>query len=66
MREVERILERWYDVDMIIKDYTIYENALTGIHQNENLKSVMEALTYATGTNYEVKDSCIIIKKGHI
>lgn len=66
IREVERILERWYDVDLIIKDYSIYDKALTGVHRNESLKSVMEALTYATGTRYEVKDNCIIIKKGSI
>jgi ferric-dicitrate binding protein FerR (iron transport regulator) len=63
MAKVEKMLERWYGVDLIIDDESIYEKTLSGVHQNENLKSVVEALTYATGTKYQIRDNSIIIKK---
>ncbi len=63
MTKVEKMLERWYGVDLIIADSSIYDKTLTGIHQNENLKSVIEALTYATGTKYQINDNSIIIKE---
>lgn len=62
MTEVEKILERWYGIDLIIEDRDIYKKTLSGIHQNENLKSVIESLTFATGTKYLIKDNSIIIK----
>ncbi|XOV94097.1 MAG: FecR family protein [Bacteroidota bacterium] len=61
--EVEKMLERWYGVEVIIEDESIYEKSLTGVHQNENIRSVLESLTYATGTEYEIKNNKIIIKK---
>ncbi len=63
MREVEKMLERWYGVDVTIQDGSIYKKSLTGIHQNENVKSVLESVTYATGTKYEISNNTIIIKK---
>ena len=59
--KVEKILERWYGIDLVI-DREIYKKAFTGTHQNENLKSVIESLTYATRTKYIVKGNSIIIK----
>ena len=60
--KVEKILERWYGIDLVINNADIYKMTLTGIHQNENIKSVIEALTYATETKYTVKGNSIIIK----
>ncbi len=62
MKSVEKMLERWYGVEVIIEDKSIYKKSLNGIHQNENIKSVLESLTFATGTQYEIKDNKIIIK----
>lgn len=62
MAQVEKILERWYGIELIIEDKSIYKKTLSGIHQNENLKSVIESLTFATGTKYLIKDNSIIIK----
>ena len=60
--KVEKMIERWYGVDVIISDREIYGKTLTGIHQNKSLKSVLEALTYATESKYKIKDQTIIIK----
>ena len=62
MAQVEKMLERWYGVDIVIADASIYNKTLSGVHQNENLKSVIEALTFATGTKYQISDNSIIIK----
>jgi ferric-dicitrate binding protein FerR (iron transport regulator) len=62
MSEVEKMIERWYGVDLIIEDQNIYNKTWSGAHQNDNLISVMEALTYSTKTNYLIKDNSIIIK----
>ncbi len=62
MAEVEKMLERWYGVEIIIDNDSIYEKEITGVHQNENLKSVLESLTFATKTKYLIKDNSIIIK----
>ncbi len=64
--EVEHILERWYGVDIEIEDEAIYEKSLSGVHQNENIKSVIESLTYATGTDYTIEENKIIIKNKSI
>lgn len=62
MAQVEKTLERWYGIELIIEDKNIYKKTLSGIHQNENLKSVIESITFATGTKYLIKDNSIIIK----
>lgn len=62
MSRVEKMLERWYGVDIEIQDSSIYSKTLSGVHQNENLRSVIEALTYATGTKYQISENKIIIK----
>ncbi len=62
MAKVEKMLERWYGVDIEIQDSSIYSKTLSGVHQNENLRSVIEALTYATGTKYRISENKIIIK----
>ncbi len=62
MTKVEKMIERWYGVELVIENKEIYDKMLTGTHQNKSLKSVLEALTYATGTKYEINDQSISIK----
>ncbi len=62
LAEVEETLERWYGIDLVIKNKKLYSKTITGVHQNKNIKSVIEALTYATGSTYTIKNKSIIIK----
>lgn len=62
MVKVEKTIERWYGIDLVIDNSNLYKKTFTGIHKNENLKSVIETLTYATGTGYTIKNNSIIIK----
>lgn len=61
LAKVEKIIERWYGVNLIIGRNDLYKKTITGIHQNKNLKSVIEALTYATGSKYTIKNNSIIL-----
>lgn len=62
MENVERILERWYAVDIEIDSPRIYSFKLTGEHHNKNLKSVMEALKFALNIKYEIKGNHVTLK----
>ena len=65
MEKVEKTLERWYGVDVVIANKEIYNRTLSGLHHNENLESVLEALSYATGTKYVIKGDSVIISKSN-
>lgn len=62
MAKVEKTIERWYGIDLVISNSGLYKKTLTGIHQNKSLKSVIESITYATGSGYTIKNNSIIIK----
>jgi ferric-dicitrate binding protein FerR (iron transport regulator) len=62
MAQVEKMLERWYGVEVIIEDKDIYSYNFTGNHENKNITSVLEALSFMTGTEYRIKNDSIIIK----
>ena len=63
MNKVEKILERWYGIDLVINSNKIYDKTLTGLHHNENLESVLEAVAYATGTKYVVRGDSVVVLK---
>lgn len=61
--KVAKMLERWYGIEVELRDEeTLAKLMLTGLHKNENLKSVVQAITFATGTQYEINDNSLIIK----
>lgn len=61
MAKVEKIIERWYGIKLEIKDAELYNKTFTGTHHNKNLKSVIETLIFATGSEYTIKNNSIII-----
>lgn len=61
MPEVKKMLEHWYGVSIELEGDEIAKKTLTGIHKNENLRSVIEAITFATGARYEINDNTIVI-----
>ncbi|MFC5408831.1 FecR family protein [Larkinella bovis] len=63
LNQVEHTLEKWYDVDIIVEDPTLYQASLTGKHLNENLDSMLESITYALDAQYEIKGRTIILRK---
>ncbi|MFD1143293.1 FecR family protein [Larkinella insperata] len=61
LRTVENTLEKWYNVDIIIKDESLYKASLTGTHLNESLVSMLESITYAIDAQYEIKGRTVTI-----
>ncbi len=61
LAKVEKIIERWYGINLVIRNTDLYNKSFTGTHHNENIRSVIEALTYATGSTYTIKNNSIII-----
>lgn len=63
LRTVEHTLERWYDVDIIIKDKALYETSFTGKHLNDSLTSALESICFAIDARYEIKGRTVTIFK---
>ncbi|WP_020528899.1 FecR family protein [Flexithrix dorotheae] len=61
-KEIEKTLERWYGVEFIVEDPSIYQKKVRGVHHNESLKAVLESLEFAFGIKYEIKDKTVKLK----
>ena len=60
--EVKHTIERWYGVNITVKDTAIINKKISGEHKNENLISVLEALKYALNVDYEINGKNITLK----
>lgn len=54
-QSVARRLERWYDVQITVTGQPSPEWRFTGYFDNENLKNVLEVLSFGKKLNYEIK-----------
>ncbi|MGV3502881.1 MAG: FecR family protein [Adhaeribacter sp.] len=63
LAEVERVLERWYEVDITVADPALYSRQLTGEHTNESLESVLQALSFALNAAYSRQGSTVVLRK---
>ncbi|AWV97058.1 FecR family protein [Arcticibacterium luteifluviistationis] len=61
--EVEKSLERWYNIDIDIKDNSLNNKKLSGQHSNETLEEVLETLAYLLEFKYEIDGDKVTIKK---
>jgi len=52
---VKKKIERWYNVDIVIKDSMIQDYRYTGTFQDEPLESVLRMMTIATPIKYSIK-----------
>jgi transmembrane sensor len=62
MLSVEHTLEKWYDVDIIIENKSLYNTSFTGVHLNESLVSMLESITYAVDAQYEINGKTVVIR----
>ncbi|MGV3641593.1 MAG: FecR family protein [Adhaeribacter sp.] len=63
LAEVERVLERWYEVDIAVADPALYSRQLTGEHTNESLESVLQALSFALNAEYSRAGGRVVLRK---
>jgi ferric-dicitrate binding protein FerR (iron transport regulator) len=54
-------LERWYGINVIVKDSSILKRKISGIYENESLTEVLESLKFATGFRYNIEDNNLVI-----
>ena len=64
LREVTKVLSRWYDVDFIIKDETLYDITFKGVlGKDQNIEDVLNTIiTSRKLSNYEINDKIITIE----
>ena len=54
-------LERWYGINVVIKDSSILKRKISGIYENESLTEVLESFKLATGFRYNIEDNNLVI-----
>lgn len=54
-------IERWYNVKLVIKNEQIKSRHFTAVFENKSLNEVMEALHFAGGFQYSIKNGEVII-----
>jgi ferric-dicitrate binding protein FerR (iron transport regulator) len=62
MPEILKKLERWYGVNIIIKDKSVHSKTLTAKFREESLSQVMELMHRISLVNYTIKDSTVWIE----
>ncbi|MBX2840415.1 MAG: FecR domain-containing protein [Flammeovirgaceae bacterium] len=62
LKDLERELERWFDVEIKIKSYPANYKPYTGHHNNENLRNILENIKIASNINFELKGKKVIIR----
>ena len=55
-------IERWYNVEFVIKNSRIKSMHFTADFENKSLTQVLEALSFALKFKYQIEDNRIIIK----
>ncbi len=61
--EVKRKLENWYGVTFTVNAVIDSKKDFTGQFRNENLKAVLEGLSFSFNFNFVIKDNSVTINK---
>ena len=62
IEDVAVILERWYNIKVVIKDSSLSDKKVNGVFEDRSLNNVMEALSLAVGFKYTIdRNSNVII-----
>lgn len=62
-KDIKSTLERWYDVDIDIRDKGLEQYVFTAIFTTETIQEALEALQKAKSFNYQIKGNKIMITK---
>jgi transmembrane sensor len=61
LSSLAKSLERWYNVEISIKDTEIGDYKFTGSFKNETIEQVMKGFSYASGLDYKIEHNKIEI-----
>lgn len=64
LREVTKVLSRWYDVDFVIKDEALYDYKFKGVlGKDQKIEEILTIIINSSKlSNYEIKDKTITIE----
>ncbi|WP_020527347.1 FecR family protein [Flexithrix dorotheae] len=62
LETIEKELERWFGVDIKIKNHPVQFKPYTGHHNNENLRNILENIKIASNIDFELNDKKVIIR----
>ena len=54
-------IERWYNVDIIVKNKSLSANTYTVTFENKTLDEVLEGLQFSAHFQYQLKDGVVTI-----
>ncbi len=63
MKEVLKVLERWYGKQFDIKDNTFYDYKLNASFKSESLIQVLEIINLCTSSQYKITDDTVTFSK---
>ncbi len=64
LAEAALMLERWFDVSIVIEDQQAKNCKISGQYINENLINIMESFQYILGIQYRIEDNRQLIIEG--
>ena len=56
-------LERWYGVEIILKDSEVGDYKFTGTIRNETIEQAMKAFSVASSINYSIDQNTVVVSK---
>ncbi|MGF1585619.1 MAG: FecR family protein [Bacteroidales bacterium] len=62
LAEISVILERWFNVKIRFENDELRNCYFIGIHENPKLNNILDAISYSTGMQWEMKDGEVLLK----
>ncbi|WP_020529341.1 FecR family protein [Flexithrix dorotheae] len=59
--EMVEVLERWYGLKFVVKRNVVFEKGISGNFKRENIKNVLESLSYSGGFKYRITKNKVVI-----
>ena len=66
LSEIFKEIEKWYAVDIIVKDNLDLDQSYSGSFENENLRVVLEVLSHNADFNYKLSGKQVTISKSNL
>ena len=62
--QMKSIIERWYDVKIILENKKLESCSMVGSYHQETLKNILEAMRFSLNITYKISGKVVIIKGG--
>ena len=62
MREALSKIEKWYGVQVVVEDESVYRNSLTGVFRSEPLEDVLHLICLSSRLRYTLQDKTVSLR----